>query len=107
VSVAFDWSDEKLVALRGRFAARLAETRRALAEDAAPAGEVAHRLKGTAAMYGYGAVGAAARETEVRLRAGANSAAAVRPLLAAIDVALTRPTNPEHRTPRAPMSPKR
>lgn len=93
---AFDGSDAQLTALRARYTARLAETRRALAvaTDPAPAREVAHRLKGSAAMYGFGAIGAAAAAAEARLRAGDKVPSALPPLLAAIDEALA--SRPPH-----------
>lgn len=92
MSGTFDWSDPQLCALRARFAARLVETRRTLAAsaDPAPAREAAHRLKGSAPMYGFDALGAAAAQTEAQLRAGGSVASALPALLAALDDAVTR-----------------
>jgi HPt (histidine-containing phosphotransfer) domain-containing protein len=97
VSGAFHDSDAQFAQLRARYTARLAQTRRTLAvtTDRGPAREVTHRLKGSAPMYGFGAVGEAAAVVEARLRAGDNVPSALSPLLCAIDDALSLRPHPE------------
>jgi HPt (histidine-containing phosphotransfer) domain-containing protein len=94
VSTAFHGSCAQFAQLRARYTARLADTRRALAvtTDPSAAGEVTHRLKGSAPMYGFDAVGEAAAAVEARLRAGDNVSSALSPLLRAIDGALSPPS---------------
>ena len=87
--------EAQMASLRETFLERLAQTQAELDQLAADGRlrdiiNIAHRLKGSAASYGFEALGAAAKEAEERLTTGdsAASSGALEPLRAAISTAL-------------------
>ena len=87
--------EAQMASLRETFLERLARTQEELdqlaAEGRAPEiSNIAHRLKGSAASYGFEALGAAAKETEEMLAKGGSGGIsdALEPLRTAISAAL-------------------
>lgn len=87
--------EAQMAKLRETFLERLARTLVEVDQLAAEGrlqdiGNIAHRLKGSAASYGFEALGAAAKETEEMLAKGSsgNISGALDPLRTAISAAL-------------------